>query len=137
MFERLEAIEKRYIELEQKLADLGLIGDKGQYQKLVKEFSDIEELAKGYRRYKSLSGELAELEVLLQNESSSDPEFTALVRKEIPRLKEKIVQAEQELARAMQRGDKDEEMDMILEIRAGTGGDEAGIFVGDFFLIYF
>lgn len=136
MFERLEAIEKRYMELEHKLADLGLIGDKVQYQKLVKEFSDIEELVKVYRRYKSLSGELAELEALLQNESSAEPEFAALVRKEIPRLKEKITQAEKELARAMQREDKEEDRDIIIEIRAGTGGDEAGIFVGNLFRMY-
>lgn len=136
MFERLTAIEKRYIELEHKLADLGIIGDKGQYQKLVKEFSDIEELVKVYRRYKTLSGELAELEALEQKESSSDPEFAALVKKEIPRLKEKITQAEKELARILRGEDKEEDRDMIIEIRAGTGGDEAGIFVGDLFRMY-
>ena len=136
MFERLEAIEKRYMELEHKLADLGLMGDKGQYQKLVKEFSGIEEIVKEYRRYKSLSGELAELEALPQKESSLEPEFAALVRKEIPRLKEKIAQAEKELACTMQREDKEEDRDIIIEIRAGTGGDEAGIFAGDLFRMY-
>lgn len=136
MLERLEAIERRYLELEHKLADLSLIGEKVQYQKLVKEFSDMEELVKEYRRYKSLSVELAELEALLQKESSADPEFAALVRKEIPRLKEKITQVEKELANSLRGGDKEEERDIIIEIRAGTGGDEAGLFVGDLFRMY-
>lgn len=136
MFERLEEIEKRYLELEQKLADLGLIGDKVRYQKLAKEFSDIEELVKEYRRYKSLSGELAELEALLRKESYLEPEFAVLVKKEIPRLREKIAQAEKELARALRGEDEEEDRDIIVEIRAGTGGDEAGIFVGDLFRMY-
>ena len=70
MRDKLEAIEKRYQELEHNLADINLIQDKAQYQKLVKEFSDIGEAVNKYRRFKVLSGELKELEEMAKNEST-------------------------------------------------------------------
>ena len=135
MFKKLENIEKRYIDLEHKLAQPALMQDKSQYQKLAKEFSDIEELVEKHRRYKSLSGELAELE-LLAKDGSSDAEFALLVKKEIPQLKEKIAQIEKELIEGLRPDDKGGDRDIIVEIRAGTGGGEASIFVADLFRMY-
>ena len=135
MFEKLENIEKRYVELEHKLADPVLIQDKNQYQKLAKEFSDIGEAVNKSRRFKTLSGELKELEEMAKNESA-DAEFGLLVKKEIPELREKITNLEGELKKLLQGEDTEENRDVIVEIRAGTGGDEAGIFVGNLFRMY-
>ena len=135
MFDKLENIEKRYAELEHKLADPVLIQDKNQYQKLAKEFSGIGEAVNKYRRFKVLSGELKELEEMAKNESA-DAEFGLLVKKEIPQLKEKITNLERELKRLLQGEDKEESRDVIVEIRAGTGGDEAGIFAANLFRMY-
>src|SRR3990167_5110317 len=135
MFDKLENIEKRYAELEHKLADPVLIQDKNQYQKLAKEFSGIGEAVNKYRRFKVLSGELKELEEMAKNESA-DAEFGLLVKKEIPELREKITNLEGELEKLLQGEDTEEDRDVIVEIRAGTGGDEAGIFVGNLFRMY-
>lgn len=135
MFERLENIEKRYVELEQQLADQQLIQDKNQYQNLAREFSGLDDVVKKYRLLKSLSAELAELEGLSKNDAS-DSEFAALVKKEIPHLKEKIARIEQELEQGLRGEDKEEDKDIIIEIRAATGGNEAGLFAADLFRMY-
>ncbi len=135
MIEKLESIEKRYKELEQSLADATLIQDKAQYQKLAKEFSDLGEVVKKYRQYKAIAAELAELEHLLK-EKTSDAEFLALAKEEIPHLKGRIASLEKELAQALKTEDKDENKDIIVEIRAGTGGEEASIFAADLFRLY-
>lgn len=135
MFDKLENMEKRYAELEHKLADPVFIQDKNQYQKLAKEFSDIGETVATYRRHKVLSEELKELEGMAQNESA-DAEFGLLVKKEIPELREKITKLQGELRKLLQGEDKEENRDVIVEIRAGTGGDEAGIFAANLFRMY-
>ncbi|HAH21890.1 MAG: peptide chain release factor 1 [Omnitrophica WOR_2 bacterium GWF2_43_52] len=135
MIERLEAIEKRSFELEHMLADATLIQDKAQYQKLAKEFSDLQEAVKKYSQYKALSHELAELESMLK-EKASDAEFLALAKDEVLHLKEKIASLEKELAQGLKGEDKDENKNVIVEIRAGTGGEEASIFAGDLFKMY-
>lgn len=135
MFEKLEAIEKRYLELEHKLADSTLIKDKSQYQKLVKEFSGMGEAVKKYRQWKAFSKELAELESLAK-EKAADAQFLELAKEEISTLKEKALQLEKELEQSLCREDEDENKDVIIEIRAGTGGGEASIFVGDLFRMY-
>ena len=135
MFDKLEAIEKRYMELEGKLAEPALLEDKSLYQKLAKEFSDLEDMVKIYRRYKSFSQEAKELEAL-SKDKVVDSEFLALAGEEIPLLKGKLAQIEKELKEALRQEDKEEDKDLIIEIRAGTGGDEAGIFAADLFRMY-
>lgn len=135
MFEKLEDIEKRYLELEQKLAEPALMQDKSQYQKLAKEFSELQALVKKYRQYKSLSLELAELESLAKKEPA-DSELAHLIKKEVPEIKEKIALLEYELAEGLQGEDVQEDKDVVIEIRCGTGGDEASIFAADLFRMY-
>lgn len=135
MYEKLDDIEKRYIELEHRLADHASISDKSQYQKLAKEFSDLGEAVKKYRLLKSLSQELSELESLRKTEGS-DSELLSLAQDEIAQLKNKIETLEKELERILCGEDKEENRDVIIEIRAGTGGDEASIFAADLFRMY-
>ncbi len=135
MIDKLNQLEVRYAELEQMLADPKLISDKGEYQKLAKEFSDIGEPVKKYREFKALSRELAELEHLSKSKDA-DSDLLALSKEEIPRLKTKIASLEKELEELLREEDKDENRDVIIEIRAGTGGDEASIFAGDLFRMY-
>lgn len=135
MLEKLESVEKRYIELEQKLADSELIKDKGQYQKLAKEFSDLQDTVKKYRQFKSLSAELADLENLSRKEPPGS-EMAALIQKEIPQVKEKIASLESELGNILRGEDVDEDRDVVIEIRSGTGGGEASIFAADLFRMY-
>lgn len=132
---KLEELERRYGELEHKLADSVLMRDKSQYQKLAKEFSDIEYTVKKYRELKALFSELAEFENLAKNKIS-DLDFLTLAKEEIPLIKERIASIEKELEGILKREDKAEDKDVIIEIRAGTGGDEASLFAADLFRMY-
>jgi peptide chain release factor 1 len=135
MFNKLEDIEKRYIELEHRLVDSGIIRDKKQYQKLAKEFSELDALMKKYRQFKSLSQELAELEGLVKKETAGS-EFATLIVEEIPEIKGKIAQLKKELELALRGEDTQEDKDVVVEIRSGTGGSEASIFAADLFRMY-
>ena len=135
MLEKLEGIEKRYQELEHLLADATCLQDKNQYQKLAKEFSDLTGIVKNYRRLRLLSKELKELEAL-SKDKTADSDFMALAKEEIPALREKTRLLEQDLALALKGEDKEADVDVIVEIRAGTGGDEASIFGADLFRMY-
>ncbi len=136
MLEKLEAIEKRYQELEHSLADMTLIQDKAQYQKLAKEFSGLEEVVKKYRQLKSLSVQLDELEALSADPKSQDADLLAMAKEEIPSLRERITSLKNEIELSLRGEDKEADLDVIMEIRAGTGGDEAGIFAADLFRLY-
>lgn len=135
MLDKLNEIEKRYLELEHKLADPDLMRDKNQYQKLAKEFSGLEYTVKKYRQLKTLFSELTEFENLAKDKIS-DLDFLTLAKEEIPLIKEKIALIEKELEETLQREDKTEDRDVIIEIRAGTGGDEASLFAADLFRMY-
>ena len=135
MLEKLNELEKRYLELEGKMADPDLIQDKAQYHKLAKEFADMQELIKKFRRFKVLSAELADLENVTRSKNA-DKEFMALAHEEIPELKNRIAGLKEELERILQGEDKESDKDVIIEIRAGTGGEEAAMFAGDLFRMY-
>ena len=135
MLEKLEAIEKRYQELEHNLADMTLIQDKPRYQKLAKEFSGLEEAVKKYRQLKSLSAQLKELEGL-SGGKSQDADLLAMAKEEIPSLRERITSLKNEIELSLRSEDKEADLDVIVEIRAGTGGDEAGMFAADLFRLY-
>ena len=136
MLEKLEAIEKRYQELEHNLADMTLIQDKARYQKLAKEFSGLEEVVKKFRQLKSLSAQLKELEGLSADPKSQDADLLAMAKEEIPSLRERITSLKNEIELSLRGEDKEVDLDVIMEIRAGAGGDEAGIFAADLFRLY-
>jgi len=134
MFEKLDLIEKRYDELGELLALEENATDYRRLQELGKERADLEDIVLTYREYKSRGTELAELEAML--ESRSDAEMTALVKDEMNRLRQEQDALLDRLKIALTPRDPNDEKDVIVEIRAGAGGGEAGLFAADLFRMY-
>jgi peptide chain release factor 1 len=134
MFERLDQIEARYEELTQALASPETIGDSAQYQKTAKAHSEITEVVEKYREYKDLRRGIAESRVMLADESDKD--MLAYAQEELTRLETRVVQVEEELKVLLLPKDPNEEKNVVLEIRAGTGGDEATLFAAELFRMY-
>lgn len=134
MFGQLEKLETRYQELEKLLASYELISDKEQYNRLAKELSDLKEPVYLFREYKRLGREIADLETVLKEKQ--EKELLELAKNEAEDLKEKKIDLEQRLKDILKGEDKDTGRDIILEIRPGTGGDEAELFVADLYRMY-
>ncbi|MBM3253227.1 MAG: peptide chain release factor 1 [Candidatus Omnitrophica bacterium] len=134
MFEKISAIETRYIELEKRMTEPEVIQDKDLYSKLAKEMSDIQDLVLKFRDYKKLSKEKQELEELLAKKH--EDEFVRLVEQELANLNHKIERNKLELENLLIGNDPQENKDAIIEIRAGTGGQEASLFAADLFRMY-
>jgi len=134
MNEQLEKMSARYQELEQLLASHELIADRQQYNKLAKELSDIKPAVTLYRELESLLKETQGLEeVLLQKH---DEDYHELVHQEIKELEIRKAEIELKLKKMLAGEDKDAGRACILEIRQGTGGDEAGLFAADLYRMY-
>lgn len=130
---KLRDIELRYRELEGLLSDPQVVSRQGVYQKYAKEHADLTELVETIRRYEKARTRLAENRELL---AESDEELRALAREEIPALEEEIAALEEKIKILLLPRDPNDDKNVFLEIRAGTGGDEAGLFVGDLFRMY-
>jgi len=133
MFSRLKDIEARYRDLEQLLSDPAIVGKPGVYQKYAKEHSDLNGLVETFREYEKTSLRIEEDQALLRE---SDEELKELVREELPRLKESLESLADRLKVLLLPRDPNDDKNVFLEIRAGTGGDEAGLFVEDLFRMY-
>ncbi len=133
MFEKLEQIENRYNELTSLLSKPEIIERQEEYQKLAKEFSDLEKTVAHYRKYKKIALELEENRNLLKE---PDEEIRRLARDEIGELQERMAGVERALKVSLLPRDPNDEKNTFLEIRAGTGGEEAGLFVADLFRMY-
>jgi len=131
---RLEKAEKRYQELEGLLASYGSISDKEQYNRYAKELVDIREPVLLLREYKRVAKEIEGLEEVLKEKH--EKELTELARAESEELKKKKLDLEERLKNILKGEDKDAGRDIIVEIRPGTGGDEAGIFAADLYRMY-
>ena len=134
MFEKLELIQKRYDELSQLLAQPEIATDSRRLQELNKEKVDLEDIVGMYQEYRAKGKELAELEALLN--SHTEAEMTDLVKEEVSRLKEQQADLLSRLKLSLMPKDPDANRDVIVEIRAGTGGGEAGLFAADLFRMY-
>jgi len=134
MFEKLELIQKRYDELSQLLARADVATDPRQLQELSKEKADLEDIVGTYRQYKAKGKELAELEVLLN--SHAEAEMTSLVKEEVSKLKQQQGDLLRRLKLSLIPKDPAEDRDIIVEIRAGAGGEEASLFAADLFRMY-
>ena len=134
MFEQLQRLEDRYQELEHLLASYEVISDKEQYNKYAKELSGLKEPVSLFREHKKISKEMGDLEIVLKEKH--DKEFVELVKKEFQDLEVKKKVLEQRLKYILAGEDKDEGRDIIVEIRQGTGGDEAGLFAADLYRMY-
>jgi peptide chain release factor 1 len=133
MFAQLKEVEARYEELEQLLSDPAVFGKPGVYQKYAKEHSDLSALVETYRAYEKTSRRIEEDQALLRE---SDEELKELAREELPPLKEALESLESRLRVLLLPHDPNDEKNVLLEIRAGTGGDEAGLFAEDLFRMY-
>jgi peptide chain release factor 1 len=134
MFERLNQIEARYDELTRALASPEVIGDSSKYQKTAKAHSELSEIVDKYREYKDLQRGIEESKTMVAEES--DPELRQYAQEELVRLEERVTQTENELKILLIPKDPNDEKNVIVEIRAGTGGDEASLFAAEIFRMY-
>jgi peptide chain release factor 1 len=134
MFERLDQIEARYEELTQALASPDIMTDSAKFQKTAKAHSEISPMVERYREYKDLKKGIAESRAMLADEK--DPEMRAYAQEELDKLEARVAAVEAELKVLLLPKDPNDEKDVILEIRAGTGGDEATLFAAEMFRMY-
>ena len=134
MHEQLEKLELRYQELEQLLGSQVQIAERKLYNQLAKELSDIRPVVVLFREYKNLNKETEELKVVLSGKHDKD--FMELAKNELKDLAIKKGDLELKLKKLLVGEDKDAGRDAILEIRQGTGGDEAGLFAADLYRMY-
>ncbi|MFC2021040.1 peptide chain release factor 1 [Chloroflexota bacterium] len=135
MIDRLEQIDKRYQELNEQISNPEISSDPNQLRKLAQERAGIEDVVTKYREYKVTSGSLEETKVML-NDTQDEEEMKTLVRQEIAELELKLENLLQELKLALLPRDNKDNRDIIIEIRAGAGGNEAGLFAADLFRMY-
>ncbi len=133
MFKKLKDIEKKYERLEEKLSDPPVVSNPGEYRKYAKEHSDLSDLVETFRKYEKISFQLKEDEELLQE---NDEELKEIIKEEIPQLREKLDNLENKLKIFLLPNDPNDYRNVFLEVRAGTGGDEAALFVADLFRMY-
>ena len=134
MLEQLEKIQKRYEELEHLLASYETVSDKEQYNKYAKELSGLKDTVSFFREYKRINREIKDLESALGEKH--DHEFLSLARSELEDLRHKKLDLEQKLKDILKGEDETAGKDVIVEIRQGTGGMEAGLFAADLYRMY-
>jgi peptide chain release factor 1 len=134
MFDKLDAIEEKYEDITRQLSDPEVLADQSRYAKLAKQHRDLEEIVERYREFKSLDRGIRETRELL--ESETDPEMLSLARIELSELEERRAKAEDDLRFLLIPKDPNDEKNVILEIRAGTGGDEATLFAAEMMRMY-
>jgi peptide chain release factor 1 len=134
MFDKLDLTENRFEEINLKLADPSVVANQDEYRKLMKEYSDLEEIVAKYREYKKVNSAISDaLEML--NEKL-DKEFRELVQAELDESKKRLEQVKRELKILLIPKDPNDDRSVIVEIRGGAGGDEAALFAGDLFRMY-
>jgi peptide chain release factor 1 len=134
MFERLDQIEARYEDLTQALASPEIVNDSAKYQKTAKAHSEITPVVEKYREYKDLKKGIADSKTMLAEEK--DAEMRAYAQEELNKLEGRVGSVEEELKTLLLPKDPNDEKNVILEIRAGTGGDESTLFVAEVFRMY-
>ncbi|MBZ4688106.1 MAG: peptide chain release factor 1 [Clostridiales bacterium] len=135
MFDKLESIEERYDELGQMLADPEVINDQKKFQQTAKNHADLQEIVETYRYYKKVKNDLEEAKSLLE-EDNIDDDLREMAEMEQEELSEKIEDLQEKLKILLLPKDPNDEKNVIMEIRAGAGGEEAALFAGDLFRMY-
>ena len=133
LLNKLRDIELRYRELEGLLSDAQVASRQGLYQKYAKEHSDLTVLVEAIRRYEKVKTSLAENQELL---AENDEELKAMAKEETAQLQQELAELQEKIRVLLLPKDPNDDKNVFLEIRAGTGGDEAGLFVGDLFRMY-
>jgi len=131
--QKLDQLEKRFDELTGQMADPAVIGDAEKYRKIAREQRRLSEIVAKYRDWKKVNSELSQGHAMLQDR---DPEMQAMAQEEVARLTPEIARLEEEIKILLLPKDPNDEKDSVLEIRAGTGGDEATLFAAEIFRMY-
>ncbi len=134
MFEKLEAIEKTYEELTQQMTDPGVIGDQARYTKVAKQHRELEPIVEKYRELRKLDSEIAGDREILRE--TNDYEMRELAALELPELEERRLNVENDLKILLLPKDLNDEKNVIMEVRAGTGGEEACLFAAEILRMY-
>ncbi|MCB0341946.1 MAG: peptide chain release factor 1 [Pseudobdellovibrionaceae bacterium] len=134
MFKKLDEVENRYEQINQQLQEPGLADDQKKYRSLMKELSDLESVVSKYRQFKKTQSDLEGSRDLLHSES--DPELKELAKEEVLALESDLENIQQDLRLALIPKDPNDDKNVILEIRAGAGGDEASLFAEELFRAY-
>src|SRR5437764_3186529 len=134
MFERLNQIEARYEELTSALASPDIVNDSARYQKTAKAHAEIAPIVDKFREYKDLTKGIADSKTMLVDEK--DAEMRAYAQEELTQLEARVGAVEEDLKFLLLPKDPNDEKNIILEIRAGTGGDEATLFAAEIFRMY-
>ena len=134
MFDKLDFTVEKYEELAQKVSDPAVISDQPTWQKYMKEMGEMEPIVKEYKHYKEMKQELEDSKEIFEMED--DEELRVLAREDIKTLEAGIEKSEEDLKVLLLPKDPNDEKNVILEVRAGTGGDEAALFGGDLMRMY-
>ncbi|MFA5059861.1 MAG: peptide chain release factor 1 [Candidatus Omnitrophota bacterium] len=134
MLSKLATVEKRLEELEGLLSDPKIISDQGQYQKFAKELSDITPVVTAFRAHRKVIAHIDELKELLKEKHDKD--FEQLAKTELEDLSNRKAELESKITELLNPVKKEKDLDIIIEIRAGTGGAEASLFAGDLYRMY-
>ena len=135
MFQKLDAVEKRFEELTEKISDPAVIANQNEWRELMKEHAELEPIVEKYREYKKVQKEYEEAKEMTED-ASMDKELRDLAEMEMLEAKEKLPKLEEEIKVLLIPKDKDDEKNVICEIRAGAGGEEAALFAGTLFRMY-
>jgi peptide chain release factor 1 len=133
MFDKLEGVEQRYVELERQLSDPAVIGNREAYQRAVREHAELGKVVPVFRHYKDVAERIEESRELLKD---ADAEIRSLAKDDLSALTVEQEALQENLRLLLLPKDPNDDKNIIIEIRAGTGGEEAALFVGDLFRMY-
>ncbi len=133
MFDRLESVERRYEELESRLGDPDLGSNPAEFQRLSREYASLRDLIATFRRYKKLRQEIRENQEILRG---ADRDMSGLAKEELKTLEPELTACEHSLKILLLPKDPNDDKNVILEVRAGAGGEEAALFVAELFRAY-
>lgn len=134
MLDKLAAIEQRWKEVELQLSDPAVIGDMKKFKTLNKEYKDLKKVVDAYYVYRNVMGNISSAKNVIATEK--DPDFIEMAKSELLELEPRQLQLEEEIKNLLVPKDPEDGRNAVLEIRAGTGGDEAAIFAGDLWRMY-
>ena len=133
MFERLDRMEAHYEELGQQLSDPNLVSDQKKFQAIAKQHRDLEPTVDTFRQYRSVQQAVADAKAML---AEDDPEIRAMATDELATLEPRLAATEDQLKLLLLPKDPNDEKNIVIELRAATGGDEASLFVAEVFRMY-
>ncbi len=134
MFDKLEDLLQRYEELQNELSDPGVVNDQARFRKLMKEQNDLADIVAEYKRYKQTKQDIEDSLAMLEEESDED--MREMAKEELSEAKERLEECEQNLKILLIPKDPNDEKNVIVEIRAGAGGDEAALFAAELYRMY-